>query len=150
MVAGGYRAIDALRVEKGYRVWGADVTPEDKPYEAGLGFAVRLDKPSPFVGRDALRRGEGDRPGPPPARAWCSPTARVALGSEPVRIDGDIVGRVTSGGYGFRVGRRSPTRTSPRIAPTSAAGRGRGVRRVDRGEIVRDPLYDPAGRRIRA
>ena len=55
IVAGGYRAIDALRVEKGYRVWGADVTPDDNPYEAGLGFAVRLDKPTPFIGRDALR-----------------------------------------------------------------------------------------------
>ena len=56
MVAGGYRAIDALRVEKGYRVWGADITPEDNPYEAGLGFAVKLDKAGGFVGRDALRR----------------------------------------------------------------------------------------------
>ena len=55
IVAGGYRAIDALRLEKGYRVWGADVTPEDTPYEAGLGFAVRLDKPAAFIGRDALR-----------------------------------------------------------------------------------------------
>ncbi len=54
LVAGGYRAIDALRVEKGYRVWGIDITPEDNPYEAGLGFAVRLDKPGGFVGRDAL------------------------------------------------------------------------------------------------
>ena len=41
---GGYRAIDALRLEKGYRVWGADITPEDTPYEAGLGFAVKPEK----------------------------------------------------------------------------------------------------------
>ena len=44
LVAGGYRAIDSLRVEKGYRVWGADITPDETPYEAGLGFAVKLDK----------------------------------------------------------------------------------------------------------
>src|SRR4029079_12382944 len=54
LVAGGYRAIDSLRLEKGYRVCSSDITPEDTPYEAGLGFAVRLDKATDFVGRDAL------------------------------------------------------------------------------------------------
>src|SRR5437588_3006 len=53
LVAGGYRAIDSLRLEKGYRVWGSDVTPDDTPYEAGLGFAVKLDK-GDFLGREAL------------------------------------------------------------------------------------------------
>ena len=52
-VAGGYKAIDSLRLEKGYRVWGADITPDETPYEAGLGFAVKLDK-GDFLGRDAL------------------------------------------------------------------------------------------------
>ena len=52
IVAGGYRAIDSLRVEKGYRVWGADITPDETPYDAGLGFAVKMDKD--FLGRDAL------------------------------------------------------------------------------------------------
>src|SRR5207237_629684 len=56
LVAGGYRAIDALRLEKGYRVWSADITPEETPYEGGLGFAVRLDKGVDFVGREALVR----------------------------------------------------------------------------------------------
>src|SRR5437762_2639775 len=54
LVAGGYRAIEALRLEKGYRVWSSDITPEETPYEAGLGFAVKLDKPGGFIGRDAL------------------------------------------------------------------------------------------------
>src|SRR5690348_7305985 len=53
LVAGGYKAIDSLRLEKGYRVWGADITTEDRPYEAGLGFAVKLDKGA-FIGREAL------------------------------------------------------------------------------------------------
>src|SRR5687768_5373726 len=52
LVAGGYKAIDSLRLEKGYRVWGADISPEDTPLEAGLEFAVAWDKE--FVGRDAL------------------------------------------------------------------------------------------------
>ena len=54
LVAGGYRAIDSMRLEKGYRVWGSDITPETNPYEAGLGFCVKLDKPGGFEGRDVL------------------------------------------------------------------------------------------------
>jgi 4-methylaminobutanoate oxidase (formaldehyde-forming) len=53
LVPGGYRAIDSLRLEKGYRVWGADITNETDPFSAGLGFAVRLEK-GPFVGWDAI------------------------------------------------------------------------------------------------
>jgi 4-methylaminobutanoate oxidase (formaldehyde-forming) len=151
MVAGGYRAIDALRLEKGYRVWGADVTPEDTPYEAGLGFAVCVDKQAPFVGRDALRavkEGGITRR----LRAIVLADARsVAQGSEPVRIDGEIVGRVTSGGYGFRVERS----IAYAYVPADRAEVGRAVEievfgEWVPGEIVRDPLYDPAGAAIRA
>ena len=53
LVAGGYRAIESLRLEKGYRYWSADITPEYNPYEAGLGFSVRLNK-GDFIGREAL------------------------------------------------------------------------------------------------
>jgi glycine cleavage system aminomethyltransferase T/glycine/D-amino acid oxidase-like deaminating enzyme len=151
LVAGGYRAIDALRVEKGYRVWGSDITPEENPYEAGLGFAVRLDKPGGFVGRDALaeikQRG-------PSKRLRClvldDPLA-VPLGSEPVRVDGDIVGRVTSGNQGYRVERA----IAFAYLPADRADIGR---RVDvevfgawiGAQVVKDPLYDPAGARIRS
>ena len=105
MLAGGYRAIDALRLEKGYRAWAADITPEESPYEAGLGFAVRADKATDFIGREALlaRKAAGDR-----RRLAClvlDDPRSVTLGNEPVRIDGAIVGRVTSGGYGYAVGR---------------------------------------------
>ena len=58
-MAGGYRAIDSLRLEKGYRVWGADITPDEQPYQAGLGFAVKLDK-GEFIGREALLRARED------------------------------------------------------------------------------------------
>ena len=102
LVAGGYKAIDSLRLEKGYRVWGADITPDDTPFEAGLGFAVKLDK-GEFIGRDALAaRREPER------RLCCLTLAdprAVALGSEPVRVGGEPVGRVTSGGYGYTVER---------------------------------------------
>src|SRR5207342_225766 len=93
LVAAGYRAIDSLRLEKGYRVWGADVTPEETPFEAGLGFAVKLDK-GDFTGRDALAAATE------PSRRLCclvldDPRA-VALGSEPVLTGDALAGRVTS------------------------------------------------------
>ena len=151
MIAGGYRAIDALRLEKGYRVWGADVTPDDNPYEAGLGFAVRLDKAAPFIGRGrapaAKAAGVSRRLR---AIVLADPNA-VALGSEPVRIDGEIVGRVTSGGCGFRVERS----IAYAYVPDDRCEVGRAVE-VEvfgdwiAGEIARDPLYDPAGATIRA
>ena len=86
LVAGGYKAIDSLRLEKGYRVWGADITPEDTPYEAGLGFAVKPDK-GDFVGRDALVAAPE-----PERRLRCLTLAdprAIALGSEPVRVGDD-------------------------------------------------------------
>ena len=51
-----------MRLEKGYRVWGADITPDETPYEGGVGFCVKLDKEGGFIGREALVDGEGSRP----------------------------------------------------------------------------------------
>ncbi|HWB22924.1 MAG TPA: FAD-dependent oxidoreductase [Gaiellaceae bacterium] len=148
LVAGGYKAIDSLRLEKGYRVWGSDITPDDTPYEAGLGFAVKLEK-GPFIGRDALHAaGE-------PERLLCclvldDPRA-VALGSEPVRIDGEPVGRVTSGGYGYSVERS----IAYAYLPADRARPGQAVEveifgELIGGEVVEEPLFDPRGERIRA
>jgi 4-methylaminobutanoate oxidase (formaldehyde-forming) len=151
MLAGGYRAIDALRVEKGYRVWSSDITPDDNPFEAGLGFAVKLGKQTAFVGRDSLRAVMADGPR---RRLRCLELAdplAVTLGSEPVRVDGAITGRVTSGGYGFRVSRS----LAFAYLPSESAQLGRAVEIEVFGEwipalVVRDPVYDPTGERIRA
>jgi 4-methylaminobutanoate oxidase (formaldehyde-forming) len=147
LVAGGYKAIDSLRLEKGYRVWGSDVTPEDTPFEAGLGFAVKLEK-GEFIGREALlERTEPER------RLAClvldDPRA-VALGSEPVRVGGELVGRVTSGGYGYTVERS----IAYAYLPSSAAAPGTGVEVEIFGEwvagsVAEEPLFDPKGERIR-
>ncbi len=51
----GYRAIESLRLEKGYRVWSSDLTPDDTPFEAGLGWAVKLKTKVPFKGRKSLK-----------------------------------------------------------------------------------------------
>jgi glycine cleavage system T protein len=148
LVAGGYKAIDSLRLEKGYRVWGADMTPEDTPYEAGLGFAVKLDK-GDFLGREALlARSDPERL----LRCLVLDDPRaVALGSEPVRVAGETVGRVTSGGFGYTVGRS----IAYAYLPAGNAEVGTSVEveifgdRVP-GEVAAEPLHDPEGARIRA
>jgi glycine cleavage system aminomethyltransferase T len=151
MVAAGYRAIDALRLEKGYRVWSSDITPDETPYDAGLGFAVALDKSSDFLGRDAL---VAARAAGPRKRLRClvlDDPRSVCLGNEPVRVDGEVVGRVTSGGYGFAVERSI---AYAYLSPDRAAIGTRGEVEVFGDwigfEVVREPLYDPAGSRIRS
>jgi 4-methylaminobutanoate oxidase (formaldehyde-forming) len=147
MVAGGYKAIDSLRLEKGYRVWGADITPEDTPFEAGLGFAVKLDK-AEFIGRAALvAAAEPERV----LRCLTLSDARaIALGSEPVRVGDALVGRVTSGGYGYTVRRSIAYAYLP-----AEHGVGTEVAVEIFGEwvpglVAEEPLFDPAGERIRA
>jgi 4-methylaminobutanoate oxidase (formaldehyde-forming) len=149
LVAGGYKAIDSLRLEKGYRVWGADITPDETPYEAGLDFAVKLNK-GEFVGREALVAAR-DRPSEKKLVCLVLEDPRsVALGSEPIRLDGEIVGRVTSGGYGYSVARS----IAYAYVPAEAATTGRAVE-VEifgewiAGEIAEEPLWDPKGERIR-
>jgi glycine cleavage system aminomethyltransferase T/glycine/D-amino acid oxidase-like deaminating enzyme len=143
VVAGGYRAIDSLRLEKGYRVWAADITPDETPLEAGLGFCVKRDKE--FIGREALDA-------PPRVRLRCltlSEPRAVALGNEPVRVEGEVVGRVTTAGYGYTVERSiAYAYLPPDLEPGTAVA-------VDifgewvEGEVTREPLWDPGGERVR-
>ena len=151
MVAAGYRAIDALRIEKGYRVWSSDITPDETPFEAGLGFAVALDKELEFIGRDALVTAKAAGPRKRLRCLVLDDPRSVCLGNEPVRVDGEVVGRVTSGGYGFAVERSIAYAYLP---PDRAAFGTRGEIEVFGDwigfEVVREPLYDPESARIRA
>jgi 4-methylaminobutanoate oxidase (formaldehyde-forming) len=145
MVAGGYRAIDSLRLEKGYRVWAADITPDDTPYEAGLGFCVAGAKE--FVGSEALL-GQHE----PPRRLRClvlEDPRSVALGNEPVRLDGEVRGRVTSGGYGYTVERSIAYAHLPSEVQIGDAVEVDIFGRWIAGEVAAEPLYDPAGDRVR-
>src|SRR5689334_21599297 len=145
LTAGGYRAIDSLRLEKGYRVWAADITPDETPYEAGLSFCVRDDKD--YVGAAALREREVGK------RLACllldDPRA-VALGNEPVAAGGEVVGRVTSGGYGYTVG----ASIAYAYVPPAYADPGTGLA-VDVfgtwiwARLAAEPLYDPASDRVK-
>jgi glycine cleavage system aminomethyltransferase T/glycine/D-amino acid oxidase-like deaminating enzyme len=150
-VPGGYRAIDSLRLEKGYRVWGADLSPDVTPYEAGLGFCVRLGKPGGFLGAAALA---GARERGLTRRLRCltldDPRA-VCLGNEPVRVGGEVVGRVTSGGYGYTVGRSIAYAYLPVAAGEPGTKVEVGVFGTwVPGVVTREPLYDPSGDRVRA
>jgi len=152
LVAGGYRAIDSLRLEKGYRVWGSDVTPDTTPDEAGLSFAVQIDKAGGFIGRDALLAARDGGEPRPRLRLRClvldDPLA-VCLGNEPVRVQDELLGRVTSGGYGHRVDKSIAYAYLPAAMDVGA--------RVEVGvfgqwigaEVAREPLYDPANERVR-
>jgi 4-methylaminobutanoate oxidase (formaldehyde-forming) len=150
LLAGGYRAIDSLRLEKGYRVWAADITPDETPYEAGLGFCVKKD--AAFLGSAAL--GVGSDAGPPPARRRLrclvlEDPRSVALGNEPVRVGGDVIGRVTSGGYGYTVERSIAYAYVPAAieigTPVEVDIFGQWIA----GEVAREPLFDPKGERVR-
>jgi len=149
LVAAGYRAIDALRLEKGYRVWSSDITPDETPYEAGLGFAVALDK-GDFVGRDALVAAKAAGPRKRLRCLVLDDPRSVCLSNEPVRIDGEIAGRVTSGGFGFAVG----ASIAYAYLPPSVAIGSRGDIDVFGEwigfEVAREPLWDPSGERIRS
>ena len=146
-MAGGYRAIDSLRLEKGYRVWGADITPDETPYEGGLGFCVKLDKG--FIGRDALV--EAEPAAQPAARCLMLEDPRsVALGNEPVRVGGEVVGprherRIRlHGGALDRV--RVPARGARQpgtAVEVEVFGSWVG------GEVAEEPLFDPGGERVR-
>ena len=101
----GYRAIDSLRLEKGYRVWATDIGSDYTPDEAGLGFAVSLKKVADFVGRAAV---EQQREAPLTKRLATftvdDPDA-ILLGRETIYRNGERVGYLSSGGYGYTVGK---------------------------------------------
>jgi 4-methylaminobutanoate oxidase (formaldehyde-forming) len=101
----GYRAIESLRLEKGYRAWGADITPNDTPIEAGLGWAVKLKSETDFIGRAALVAASNK---PQKKMMVGFSTARediVLVGRETILRDGKFAGYLTSGGYGYTVGK---------------------------------------------
>jgi 4-methylaminobutanoate oxidase (formaldehyde-forming) len=150
----GYRAIESLRLEKGYRVWGSDIGPDTTPDEAGLGFAVR--RGDDFAGAAAVHatraRGVTRR-----LRCLVLDDARaIALGGEPVRLEpseptgSPFVGAVTSGGYGYTVARSIAYSYLPadvaQGAPVAVQVDGTWVT----GTVAPTPLYDPTSSRVRA
>jgi 4-methylaminobutanoate oxidase (formaldehyde-forming) len=106
LMHGGFFAINALRMEKGYRHWGHDIGQDDTPLQAGLGFAVGWKKTADFTGRQALLAAKGE--GLPRRRLvqvrLTGDDAPLLHHEEPIWRAGRIVGSITSGGYGHRIG----------------------------------------------
>lgn len=100
----GMHALDSLRLEKGYRHWGHDISPEDDPFQAGLDFVVKLDKNADFIGRDALQA----KAAAPPARRLTAfrlnDPEPLLYGHEPIFKEGEVVGYLTSAAYGHALG----------------------------------------------
>ncbi|SDU32201.1 FAD-dependent oxidoreductase [Stappia sp. ES.058] len=101
----GYRAIDSLRLEKGYRAWGSDITANDSPYEAGLGWAVKLKSELPFNGRAAAERAANAPLNKKLAAFTVDDPNVVLLGRETILRDGAFAGYLTSGGFGYTLGK---------------------------------------------
>ena len=101
----GYYTIDALRIEAGRRAWGAELSPDETPWEAGLGYAVKMDKRALFVGRDALAKQQAAGLRKRLVLFTFDDPAAFPWGGEPIRMDGRNVGELTSAGYSRKLGR---------------------------------------------
>jgi sarcosine dehydrogenase len=100
----GYRAIESLRLEKGYRAWGSEIGPDHSPLVAGLGWAVKLKSNAPFQGREAVVA-QASKPLPRLLTCFTTDPSIVLLGRETIYRNGERVGWLASGGYGYTVGR---------------------------------------------
>ncbi len=153
----GYRAIESLRLEKGYRAWGSDIGPDFTPLEAGLSWAVKLRKNTPFLGREALERQRAEGVRRMLATFVVDDPAVMLFGRETIYRDGERVGWLSSGGFGHTIGKpiglgyvRRPG--APLDAGYVLAGRYElevaGTRVPC--SVCLEPLYDPKMERIRA
>ena len=152
----GYRSIESLRLEKGYRAWGSDITPNDTPFEAGLGWAVKLKKDVDFVGRSALVAKHGQPLLKSLACFTVEDPSIVLLGRETILRNGEPAGYLTSGGYGYTVGKNIGygyvRNTAGLDEAWLKAGRYELVVAMETvaAELHLQPLYDPAMLRIKA
>lgn len=168
----GYHALNSLRLEKAYRHWGHDITPDDTPLEAGLGFTVAWDKPGGFVGREALLRQRASGPARRLVQFAVADPDAALFHNEPILRDGRMVGETTSAAYGHTIGAwlalgwvsapddasGSASGSTPAAvsgAASAAAAWTAGRYEIDvAGTLVPatpslTPLYDPRGLRVR-
>lgn len=152
----GYRALEALRLEKGYRAWGSDITPNDNPFQAGLGWAVKLKSNLAFMGREACEKAASS-PLPKKLAGFTTDDPSIVLvGRETVLRNGKQVGYLTSGGYGYTVGRSigyGYIRDSAGV--DDAYVRDGSYELVVAKDVVKahvhlEPLYDPRSLKVKA
>jgi glycine cleavage system aminomethyltransferase T len=148
VIAAGRAAFNSLRLEKGYRAWGHDMTTEHDPYEAGLGFAVRKQKDG-YVGREAIAGISDDTVSRRLSCLTIDDGRSVVLGHEPVYVDGRPAGYVTSAAFGHTVGRPIAYAWLPASATvgTSVEIEYFGTRIA--ATVAAEPLVDPEMTRLR-
>ncbi|MCZ6466151.1 MAG: FAD-dependent oxidoreductase [Alphaproteobacteria bacterium] len=150
----GYYALDSLRLEKGYRAWGRDIGPDWTPLEAGLAFAVRLDKP--FTGREALVRQRQQGLTQRLVQFVLTDPEPLLFGGELILRDGQSVGEVTSAAYGHTLGRSVALGWVRNAGGVDRAYIGAGTYELDVGgerfaaTAHLESPYDPKGARMRA
>jgi 4-methylaminobutanoate oxidase (formaldehyde-forming) len=148
LVRAGYHALDSLRSEKGYRHLGHDIGPADDPGTAGLGFAVAMSKAGGFIGRTALL----DRPDVPARRTVfvaLRDAGQILLHDETVLADGRPVGRMTSGSYGYTLGRACGIALVEAEVDDAAEFCVDCRGRIVAADVSTRPFYDPEGTRLR-
>ncbi|WP_171232249.1 FAD-dependent oxidoreductase [Ruegeria sp. HKCCA4812] len=154
LINAGYRAIESLRLEKGYRAWGSDIGPDHTPFESGLGWAVKLRKNIDFKGRAAS---EAQKTGGVKKMLACftvDPEV-VLLGRETIYRNGERVGWLTSGGYGYTVEKsigygyiRNANGVDAQYVTSGTYELDVATQRVP-CEVTLQPLYDPQMSRVK-
>jgi 4-methylaminobutanoate oxidase (formaldehyde-forming) len=149
---GGYKVLDSLRLEKGYRYFTADITPSETPYEAGLGFCVHLDK-GDFIGRDALIKQKSDGV----KRKLCTLVLTDGddftqiYGGEAIHHEGNVLTRVRSGGYGFTIKKNILYAYLPfELAKQGNRFKVELIEGYREAEVTASVLFDSKGERTRA
>jgi sarcosine dehydrogenase len=152
----GYRALESLRLEKGYRAWSSDITPNDTPFHAGLGWAVKLKGNQEFIGRAAV----AEIAAKPLVKLLCTFTTEradiVLTGRETILRDGAFAGYLTSGGYGYTIGKpigMGYVRNADGVDREYVmAGRYQLVvaNEIINANILLEPAYDPTNGKIKA
>ncbi|QKC86579.1 FAD-dependent oxidoreductase [Mesorhizobium sp. NZP2077] len=153
----GYYALDALRIEKGFRAWGRELTPDIDPWQAGLGFAVAMDKPDGFIGHDALVKAKPSAAAAKRVVLFTLDDAEPMLwGGELILRQGKPVGEVRSAAYGHTLGRSVALGLVENEAGVDAAFLNGGRFEIDLAGIrhaatvhLRSP-YDPKSERVKA
>jgi sarcosine dehydrogenase len=152
----GYRALESLRLEKFYRAWGSDITPNDNPFEAGLGWAVKLKSGREFIGRNASAIAAGSPLLKTFAGFVTEDPAIVLVGRETILRNGRFAGYLTSGGYGYTIGKPVGYGYVRNESGVSAEWLNEGsyelvvANETVKANIFLRPLVDPEMRRIKA
>jgi 4-methylaminobutanoate oxidase (formaldehyde-forming) len=153
----GYHALDSLRMEKAYRHWGHDISPDDTPLEAGLGFAVSWKKPDGFIGRDALERQRTEGLRRRLAQFVVADPDAVLLHNEPILRNGVMIGETTSAAFGHTLGKDLALGyVSNRDGAADDEYILNAQYQIDIGgtlvpaSVTLEPLYDPTSARIRS